>query len=78
MRVEYEDKCELYCVDNEKTVSAEVVNFRPEDGLTVVLAESKLVMKYKKNTDIYVGTLMGMEFVSKGPKYYEMKQGRNR
>lgn len=74
--IHYDNTCDLYCTDNEKTVSAEVVNFRPEDGLTVVLAESKLVMKYKKNTDIYVGNLMGMEFTSKGPKFYETKQGR--
>ena len=74
--IHYDSICELYCTDNDKTASAEVVNFRPEDGLTVVLAESKLVMKYKKNTDIYVGTLMGMEFTSKGPKFYETKQGR--
>ena len=74
--IHYDNTCDLYCTDNDKTASAEVVNFRPEDGLTVVLAESKLVMKYKKNTDIYVGTLMGMEFTSKGPKFYETKQGR--
>ena len=74
--IHYDNTCDLYCTDNEKTVSAEVVNFRPEDGLTVVLDESKLVMKYQKNTDIYVANLMGMEFTSKGPKFYETKQGR--
>jgi len=74
--IHYDNTCDLYCTDNEKTVSVEVVNFRPEDGLTVVLAESKLVMKYKKNTDVYVGNLMGREFTSKGPKFYETKQGR--
>ena len=74
--IHYDNTCDLYCTDNEKTVSVEVVNFRPKDGLTVVLAESKLVMKYKKNTDVYVGNLMGREFTSKGPKFYETKQGR--
>ena len=76
MKIEYEKVCELYCTDNEKTASAEVVNFRPQDGLTVILAESKLVMKYKKTTDTYVGSLMGREFTTRGPKYYEVKQGR--
>jgi len=76
MRVEYEKNCELYCTDNDKTTSVEVVNFRPQDGLTVILAESKLVMKYKKPADIYVGNLMGREFTTQGPKYYEVKQGR--
>lgn len=76
MKIEYEKDCELYCTDNDKTTSVEVVNFRPLDGLTVILAETKLIMKYKKSADIYVGNLMGREFTSQGPKYYEIKQGR--
>jgi len=76
MRIEYDKTCNLYCTDNEKTTTAEVVHFRPEDGLTVVIAQSKLVMKYKKTAGVYIGNLMGMEFTSEGPKYYEVKQGR--
>jgi hypothetical protein len=75
-RVEHDDKCKLYCTDNEKTVTAEVMHFRPQDGLTVVLAESKIVMKYNKQHDIYIGGLMGMEFTTKGPKYYEVNDFR--
>jgi len=74
--IHYDKECEVYCTDNEKTVSAEVMNFRPKDGLTVVVATNKIVMKYKSNADVYVGNLMGMEFTSTGPKYYETKQGR--
>jgi len=78
MRVEYESKCDLYCIDNEKTVKAEVLNFRQGDGLTAYIAESKLHMKYNKRHDLYIGTLMGMEFQTKGPEYWEVYQGRNR
>lgn len=78
MRIDYDSQCELYCTDNDKTAIAEVMHFRPEDGLTVVIAESKLVMKYIKKQNIYVGNLMGMEFTTNGPKYYELKQGRTR
>ena len=74
--IHYENTCEVTCTDNGKTVEAEVMNFRHRDGLTVVVATNKIVMKYKANADIYVGNLMGMEFTSKGPKYYETKQGR--
>ena len=72
--INHEDTCELYCVDNDKTVVAEVINFRLEDGLTAYLADSKLVMKYNKKHDVYIGSLMGREFTTKGPKYYEVKQ----
>jgi hypothetical protein len=66
----------LFCVDNDKTATAEVMNFRPQDSLTVVLAESKMVMKYNKAHDVYIGSLFGREFTSKGPKYYEHKEFR--
>lgn len=74
--IHHDETCSVHCTDNDKTVEAEVMNFRPQDGLTVILATNKIVMKYKKQHDIYVGSLMGMEFTSKGPKYYETKQGR--
>jgi len=78
MRIEFENECDLYCIDNEKTVKAQVLNFRLEDGLTCYLADSKLVMKYNKRHDLYIGSLMGMEFHTKGPKYWEVYQGRHR
>ena len=76
MRVQYDNTCDVLCTDNDKTATAEVENFRPQDGLTVVVATNRIIMKYKKTADVYVGSLMGMEFTSKGPKYYEIKNGR--
>lgn len=76
MRVEHDTQCEIHCTDNDKTVTVEVMNFRPQDGLTVILAESKLIMKYNKAHDVYIGSLMGREFTTRGPKYYEHKEFR--
>ena len=76
MRVEHENTCELHCTDNDKTVTAEVLNFRQGDGLTVVVVGNRIVMKYNKQHDIYIGSMSGLEFTTKGPKYYEIKQGR--
>lgn len=72
--IKYENTCEVHCTDNDKTVTADVMNFREKDGLTVVIATNKIVMKY--NGKVYVGNLMGMEFTSLGPKFYDIKQGR--
>ena len=76
MRIEYDETCELHCTDNDKTVTAEVMNFRLHDGLTVSLVGNKIVMKYNKQHDVYIGSTMGMEFTTKGPKYYEFRTGR--
>ena len=76
--IKHEATCEVTCTDNDKTVTAEVMHFRHEDGLTVVVATNKIVMKYNKKHNVYIGNLMGMEFTSKGPKYYDVKQGRQR
>lgn len=78
MRVEFDKECELFCIDNDKTVTAEVLHFRLHDGLTCFLADSKLIMKYNKHHNEYIGTLMGREFTTKGPNYWEVKTGRQR
>lgn len=76
--IKYEETCDVTCTDNGKTVTAEVMNFRQADGLTVVIATNKIIMKYNKKHDEYVGSMHGMEFTSKGPKFYDIKQGRQR
>lgn len=74
--MQYDQTCMLTNTRTEVEMEAEVMNFRPEDGLTVVIASNKIVLKYVKRHGIYVGNLSGMEFTSKGPKYYETKVGR--
>ena len=74
--IQYDSTCPIMNTRSEVEVEAEVVNFRPEDGLTVVVATNKIVLKYVKRHGIYVGNSLGMEFTSKGPKYYEAKLGR--
>jgi len=78
MKVQYDGKCELYCTDTGKTATADVLNFRKEEGLTAFIADSKLIMKYNSKHNIYIGSLMGMEFTTKGPKFWEIREGRQR
>lgn len=74
--MKYDSICEVHCTDNDKTVTAEVMNFRENDNLTIVLATNKIIMKW--NGKVYVGNTMGMEFTSKGPKTYNVREGRQR
>lgn len=72
--IQNEDKCEIHCTDNDRNFTVEVGDFNPEKYLTVYLAGNKIVMNYNKRHSIYVGTLVGKEFTTKGPKFYEFKQ----
>jgi len=74
MKAIYEDKCSITCTDKDQVVEAEVMEFRPKQHLTVVLATNKIHMKY--NGRLYVGNAVGMEFTSQGPQEHVIKQGR--
>lgn len=76
--IRHEDTCTVICTDTENSATADVLNFRVEDGVTVAIAGNKIVMKYNKAHDIYIGNALGMEFTTTGPKYYEVTQGRGR
>ena len=74
MKTVYNDKCSITCTDKDQVVEAEVMEFRPKQHLTVVLATNKIHMKY--NGRLYVGNAVGMEFTSNGPEEHVIKQGR--
>ena len=75
--IRYEDKCDVTCNDNDNTVLAEVMQFKNEDRLIVAVAGNKIQLDYN-GKGMYVGNKIGMEFISKGPKIYEVNMGRQR
>ena len=75
--IRYEDKCDVTCNDNDKTVVAEVMQFKQEDRLIVAVAGNKIQLDYN-GKGMYVGNKIGMEFISRGPKTYEVNMGRQR
>jgi len=78
MRVKYEDKAMVTCIDNEKTLEAEVLSFLPEKKLAVSVDRLvKLELQYKPQPKEYQGHVMGKTFISKGPKpIYTAKTSR--
>ena len=71
------DTCQLQCVDNDKTMIAEVLNFKPSKHLSVsVLRKVKLEMKYNEITHIYEGKMVGLTFVTPGPIITHTKTSR--
>ena len=76
--IKHDQTCKITNTKTEVEVDADVMHFRPQDGLTVAVVGNKIVMKYNKRHDLYIGNSMGMEFTTKGPKYYDVQQGRQR
>lgn len=75
--IKYEETAQITCVDNGQVVKADVLDFKPQNILSVSLEKSiKLVLKYNPKTDEYQGDLYGRTFVTKGPKGTYFKQGR--
>ena len=75
MKQKFADKCQVTCTDNNKTVTADVMSYRPRDMLMIILGESKIGMKWNGRS-VYVGNAMGYEFTSKGPEELVIAKGR--
>jgi len=64
----YKDTCTVHCTDKDKDLSADVLSFKPGKSLIVVVSqELRITMSYVPKHKIYVGTLSGLEFTTKGP-----------
>jgi predicted RNA-binding protein with RPS1 domain len=77
IRYSYADTVEVKSIDSGQTVSAEILDFKPENSLSVSInRQIKLVLKYDKNKKHYLGRAANMEFVSAGPEKIITAQGR--
>ena len=56
------------CIDNGKTVEAEIIAFVEGKYLSVSLNTVKVNMQYNQRYNIYIGSMGGLEFQSPGPK----------
>lgn len=75
-RLDYDKTVMLTNTRSEKSVEAEVDNFREGKSFDAFIATNKISMHW--NGRVYVGNAHGMEFTSAGPTVYEYKQGRQR
>jgi hypothetical protein len=65
--VYYSDSCIVTQANNNRSVEAEIQDFRPRDRLIVVINRAvKLHLKW--NGRVYEGQSAGMDFVSDGPQ----------
>lgn len=75
--IRYDETCKVTCVDNNETVTADILEFKPQQSLSVSLNKSiKMVLKYASKSDEYQGELYGRTFISKGPRGTHYSTGR--
>lgn len=66
MKQYIEDTCQVTCVDNNRVVLADVLDFKEGKMLSVSLNKSlKLVMPW--NGRVFEGRMSGLTFTSTGP-----------
>ena len=58
-------KVKIRCTDNGKDVDGHVLSYKPKTFLEVAVQTVKLRMAYKENTKVFVGNMLGREFVIK-------------
>ena len=69
-RLEHDDHVVVHCTDKNKDMKVEVVGFQPEKFLKVNIVGNDIHMNYNEKHDEYVGSAVGLEFVTKGPEYW--------
>lgn len=77
IKYNYADTVDVKSMESGKTVQAEVMDFKPENSLSVSInRQIKLILKYNKHTKQYLGRAANMDFVSAGPEKIVTAQGR--
>ena len=73
MRISTDKLVEITNVSTGKTENANIGAFKEKNLLEVFIAGNKILMKYKPTADMYIGSIYGMEFQSKGPNTTDIK-----
>ena len=72
----YEDHCVITCTDNDKTMKADILEFREGQFCTVSINRAvKIQLHFDQWSKKYIGRSAGLEFITEGPKGYETRQG---
>lgn len=76
-RTEYADVVVLSCTENNQTIDAEILDYRPAYSLTVsVNRQVKVYLRYNNASKKYTGKVGSLEFETVGPTETHIKEGR--
>jgi len=69
--IRYEKNCKVIQEKNGKTIDAEVIFFKYQDKMTIIINKSiKLTMMW--NGQVYEGRMAGVDLISDGPAIHKI------
>jgi hypothetical protein len=68
MNKSYDRTAVVECIDNDKSIDADVLTFVEGKYLTVAINTVKVNLQYNQKHSNYIGSLGGLEFRSVGPR----------
>lgn len=75
--IHFDDKVMIECLKNGQKVEADVLSFKENEFLSVVVQKSaKINMQYNESKGLYIGRQIGLEFVTTGPEKFVTNHGR--
>ena len=73
----FEDTCEITGIKNPISVVGEILTFREKNMIIATIERSaKVTLRWNDASQVYVGSLGGVEFQSPGPKAYTFRTSR--
>ncbi len=70
----FEDTCEITGIKNDISVLGEILTFREKDIIIATINRSaKVTLRWKEGAELYIGSLVGVEFKSPGPKSHTFR-----
>ena len=73
----FEDTCEITGIKNDISVVGEILTFREHELIIATIERSaKVTLRWNPRTQLYIGSLGGVEFQSAGPKSYTYRTRR--
>lgn len=73
----FEDTCEITGIKNEISVVGEILTFRENEIIIATIQRSaKVTLRWSERSELYIGSLGGVEFKSPGPKAHKYRIGR--
>lgn len=76
-RTQYQDTVKLTCLENDKTLTGEILDYKPGYMLAAsVDRRVRVTLRYNVEKKLYIGRVGALEFVSKGPEKTVIAEGR--
>ena len=74
---QFEDTCEVTCINNGLTEVGEILTFREENFISLTIRRSvKLRLNWNETAGLYIGSMAGLEFQTEGPNAYTYRSSR--